>query len=906
MKLDKHIINLAANWQVFSELSSKGIFSVLWEDCYERDDLINLHSRFKDFSYSWYKDEKGTDISIFDGLSIGDSIAYKLYNDLETWIRIFYLFEYIVSVKKTSDFYVLNKDYFPKEVYEFIKKINGTYKSSFDIKSLQTKDKGLEFSVAYILGQNRNFAPLEKCRFSRLINLVENTKSIIHASPKAEVNCLLIGTRRVLDYLAALNRDAVLNGRIRVYLDNNYYGPKILIKALRYKNVFVADENIAEIKTGGDQNEDFVRRILKVAELNLERIDFLDNVGREFFAKIFRNYIEKTLLAQLHKYAYFERIIKKYNIDVTVCGGHDSPESYYFRHLMDKHRGRSFFLPHGLTGKDKHDFRNRELLAHYYFCYSEAERKTWLDTYSLFHDRMIAIRFFERSEAKRKIEKDISETKILILLDNFQVSLLSKINYFNSFSQMCNLLRRLGFSKITVRTHPVFFNFYPGKTLSQEVIKNDFYSFNIQLPRDIPLKSIISKYDIIIGPLTTCVYEAICNNVFFIPYIPDFFPAQGKEKIAYYQWLPGLFPHPCTNLEELKSVLLDYKNSARDLYNKFFSSLEKVNAYKEKEITLWENILKKKEQIKKDRIIFIGSSSSFISSIILAQLIEEAKQRKDIEVSLVIDLEPDPKRQHYRKKLAPLERGVKRFLNPQRQDMFYKFDNLLKIAKRNNICVLRNLDINAAECIDKLSREGNIVFSCANAKILSEKFIKSFEYCFNYHNSLLPQYRGIGATPISVYKQEKVTGFTFHILNSKIDQGNVLLKGEIPVDISKSGLEHEWDKTLKATLHVKELLALIKERAPGKPQSGNTSYYSKKEFEQFFTIDDPERFTFEQLQNIIFVFGGVIINGNFTTEIALQDNGLKIKDGYIGIRRIAHLPPKLYHLLKSGQRKFVC
>ena len=85
---------LASNFETFQVLNERGIHSILWEDCYDNSDLLDLHRRFKTFCNDWYYDERGKDCSLYDGMSIGTAISIYFAYDLETWIRIFYLFEY--------------------------------------------------------------------------------------------------------------------------------------------------------------------------------------------------------------------------------------------------------------------------------------------------------------------------------------------------------------------------------------------------------------------------------------------------------------------------------------------------------------------------------------------------------------------------------------------------------------------------------------------------------------------------------------------------------------------------------------------------------------------------------------------------------------------------------------------
>ena len=104
-------LTLASNYATYKVLQERNIDSLLWEDCYDNNDLLCLHRKFKKYCNDWYYDGRGKDCSLYDGVSIGTAISNFLYSDLETWIRVFYLFEYLASNNIYTKFYVLNKKY---------------------------------------------------------------------------------------------------------------------------------------------------------------------------------------------------------------------------------------------------------------------------------------------------------------------------------------------------------------------------------------------------------------------------------------------------------------------------------------------------------------------------------------------------------------------------------------------------------------------------------------------------------------------------------------------------------------------------------------------------------------------------------------------------------------------------
>ena len=125
--IKKKKVILAANWETYTVLKERGIESILWEDCYDKNDLIELDGDFRKFCNTWYLNEEVEDLSFYDGMSIGSAISIMLMYDLETWIRVFFLFEYLASNQIDSTFFVPNNEYFPPKVYMFINDIKNDY-----------------------------------------------------------------------------------------------------------------------------------------------------------------------------------------------------------------------------------------------------------------------------------------------------------------------------------------------------------------------------------------------------------------------------------------------------------------------------------------------------------------------------------------------------------------------------------------------------------------------------------------------------------------------------------------------------------------------------------------------------------------------------------------------------------
>ena len=75
-------------------------------------------------------------------------------------------------------------------------------------------------------------------------------------------------------------------------------------------------------------------------------------------------------------------------------------------------------------------------------------------------------------------------------------------------------------------------------------------------------------------------------------------------------------------------------------------------------------------------------------------------------------------------------------------------------------------------------------------RILSKNFIKRFKgKILNIHPSLLPKYKGLNTHQRAISNNEKYSGCTVHIVNSKLDSGKIILQKKVKIskfDTAKS------------------------------------------------------------------------------------------------------------------------
>jgi methionyl-tRNA formyltransferase len=112
------------------------------------------------------------------------------------------------------------------------------------------------------------------------------------------------------------------------------------------------------------------------------------------------------------------------------------------------------------------------------------------------------------------------------------------------------------------------------------------------------------------------------------------------------------------------------------------------------------------------------------------------------------------------------------------------------------------------------------IFSIVNSSLLPSSFIKfAQKMAINYHDSLLPNYAGLNATSWALLNDEKLHGITWHLINEKVDAGDILVQHSFPIDKSDTALILNLRCYEQAIISFDELLEKLKSRSyVAKPQ----------------------------------------------------------------------------------------
>ena len=125
--------------------------------------------------------------------------------------------------------------------------------------------------------------------------------------------------------------------------------------------------------------------------------------------------------------------------------------------------------------------------------------------------------------------------------------------------------------------------------------------------------------------------------------------------------------------------------------------------------------------------------------------------------------------------------------NPKAKGL--KFGKIFKIS--NKVFNYKNRIIAEKKIISEMNNKKiELICLAGFMKILSRDFIKSFKgKILNIHPSLLPKYKGLNTHKRAISNNEKYSGCTVHVVNSRLDSGKIILQKKVKIsktDTAKS------------------------------------------------------------------------------------------------------------------------
>lgn len=132
----------------------------------------------------------------------------------------------------------------------------------------------------------------------------------------------------------------------------------------------------------------------------------------------------------------------------------------------------------------------------------------------------------------------------------------------------------------------------------------------------------------------------------------------------------------------------------------------------------------------------------------------------------------------------------------------------------------------------RVDTEPSLILNIGGIKIVPSDVLAMPRYKFvNYHNSLLPLYKGRNAEAWVIYNREKTTGVTWHQMIQEIDCGDIIRQEVISLTDDITALEL---LRMQSQLAFKSFVSffddLWNDKCPAVPQNGtgNGIYYAKQ------------------------------------------------------------------------------
>ena len=167
--------------------------------------------------------------------------------------------------------------------------------------------------------------------------------------------------------------------------------------------------------------------------------------------------------------------------------------------------------------------------------------------------------------------------------------------------------------------------------------------------------------------------------------------------------------------------------------------------------------------------VFISGTGSNLKSLI------QFTKKKNSPISIELIISDNPK-----------AKGLKFGKNFKILNKVFNYKNKI-IAEKKIISEINNKKI-------------KLICLAGFMKILSKDFITSFKgKILNIHPSLLPKYKGLNTHHRAISNNDKYSGCTVHIVNTRLDSGKIILQKK--VKISKSDTVKSLSKKILIQEH---------------------------------------------------------------------------------------------------------
>lgn len=194
-----------------------------------------------------------------------------------------------------------------------------------------------------------------------------------------------------------------------------------------------------------------------------------------------------------------------------------------------------------------------------------------------------------------------------------------------------------------------------------------------------------------------------------------------------------------------------------------------------------------------------------------------------------------------------------------------------QLAQRHGVEYHEIKDINDPDFINTIAADQNYrgAMAVRFLQVFEKEIISVFHekgFMWNLHSGLLPDYKGLLLPYRAIMNGEKSYGLTLHDLTSKIDDGDIIMRGSLPLDRDKPVLDLYLDLVPSgAELIIKNLSEFKRNgTVEYEPQAkAKAHYYSNPTQEEFASYvrkgifyADPDK-TIERLTDLFSIKGTI-------------------------------------------------
>jgi methionyl-tRNA formyltransferase len=226
--------------------------------------------------------------------------------------------------------------------------------------------------------------------------------------------------------------------------------------------------------------------------------------------------------------------------------------------------------------------------------------------------------------------------------------------------------------------------------------------------------------------------------------------------------------------------------------------------------------------------------------------------------------------------------------------------------------------LNAQETADFL-RDNRVnyalVFGCD--QIVRGRLIETGTRIVNFHNSYLPDYRGVGAAQWVLLDGATETGFTWHIIDDEaIDEGRLVFQQRVPVPPNATVPELTKIICRRASAAIADVIAALESGQKFPPIPKGRKYFSRKKALAARRVDMS--LSVNEFCRRVQIMGGLSVNvlgislrlqeaqpvNPKEHRTRLKSVRIRLPDGEVEVRRVNYMPARLWSpLLRLALRR---